>query len=772
MKSLYIVSVQGFKANNPSKEYVELLIKTFRKLYARPDDEIHVVDFPTAYGALIKMAFSNANINELIVAPLNLAEPNAVEKLRAQSQSQSLAMVADIIPPESDSEFYKINPDLFYVNFNQIDRNQQLDWGSPFNATIDSNLYLNYPTLDNNIYYKWNNTKVDRPTALDSGWILFNQLMGMNLLIGQRDPSIAVKTVDYWAGLPANVAFIDSSALSEQLNSVQQEYFSVTREVVINEWTQELFNSNNTIPSSQLINSNAFVENCYMLSDFKFSGLQQLYKSNRDSDTRLIFIHRSLDDKALIEHILAEWTGTNEVTDNSDIQSELDEFYQTFVSGQFEEFWTYCKSRYTAHYVWTEVDFLDDLQSQCHVNNIFWVGTDGNHPSLLKATKLRLAATEFHYTMNNDDVRIIKVGDQCYSKNLYKKFKMTFRNTQTQDLQSVVWNLNQNLLTQKWARCNQFDYLEQECLAEKNYMLQHWEYDNNNPNARNIPALCAELNRYVEIINNYFDGSSDRRVHYHITQYFDPATLDQNILNEIHHHFEVLIGQVWNISDYFKKADLPTSFAIRQLNNLCHELESLRRPGVSSGHQWWTAYIYFPFLLMSGTTFLPAKTYKFVESDYDHFIRTKNYGDLLLHYAQLGKTPLEAWNGRDEVIFDDNITGLRYLSGEFVVSFSPDVPVESQIANHTKEDQQFFPWLESRGQDPRSKFTGVGVVRIGEFDRTLFPGKAANEIMLELYKYDDIYKLELLGENDTVLVEKIMDYNWRYVLSKTDPTRM
>jgi hypothetical protein len=125
-----------------------------------------------------------------------------------------------------------------------------------------------------------------------------------------------------------------------------------------------------------------------------------------------------------------------------------------------------------------------------------------------------------------------------------------------------------------------------------------------------------------------------------------------------------------------------------------------------------------------------------------------------------------------EDIFDDNITGLRYLSGEFVVSFGPDIPEATQLEYVAKEDKNFFPWLESRGQDPRSKFTGVGVIRIGEFDRTLFPGKAANEIMLELFNYDDIYKLELLGENDTVLAEKVMDYDWRYVLSKTDPTRM
>ena len=762
MKSFYIVTIQEFKASNPSREYVELLVETFRKLYAKPNDEIRVVDLPSAYGPLLKIAFENAEVNELIVAPLNLADPDAIDHMRTFSRSASHALVADIIPPESDSEFYTINPALFYINFDLISRDQSIDWGSNFVVSADLNIHLHYPTVTGNVYSKLENRRIDNAVILDSGWILFNTLLGMDLTIGQRDTAATVKTVDYYADLVPNVAFINSSTVREQLNSTQQEYFAVIREMVIKKWEQELFS--NTIASSQFVNSNVFVENCYMLSDFEFLGLQQLYKLNRDLDTRLIFVHKSPGDQTAIEHILANWTGTNNIGVEVNVQTQLDKFYHSFTPEQFAEFWTYCKSRYHAHYVWTGPEFLNDLESQCHVNNLFWTGTDGTHPSLLKATKLRLSATEFHYLTIDGDVRIIKLGSQSYSKNLYKKFKMTFRNTQTQAMQSIAWHLKDNLLSQKWARCNQFDYLEEECMAEKNYMLQHWEYNDANPNARNIPALCAEMNRYVEIINNYFDGSSERQVDYHITQYFDPATLDQNILNEIHHHFEVLIGQVWNISDYFKKADEPTCFAIRQLNNLCHEMESLRRAGVSSNDHYWNAYIYFPFL--------PGKRYKFVESDYDHFIRTRCFGDLLLHYAQLGKTPMEAWGGRDEVIFDDNITGLRYLSGEFVVSFGPDIPVEVQLEYVAKEDKKFFPWLESRGQDPRSKFTGVGIVCIGEFDRTLFPGKAANEIMLELFDYDDIYKLELLGENDIVLAEKIMDYDWRYVLSKTDPTRI
>jgi hypothetical protein len=760
MKSIYIVNVQGFKSQNPNSEYLELLIETFRAMYTKPNDEIHVVDHSTAYGSIMKMASQNHDVREVIVAPLNLTDRTAIDNMRAQSIAKSQALVADIIPPGQDIEFYSINPDLFYINLDLIDRRESLDWGTYLEAGIDKDLYLNYPVIDNGSYIRLNTRRVTDPLILDNGWILLNKLLGLGLRVGQRNESLVVDTTNYWPDL-IKIVIDDKSSVNKDLYC---DYFSIVKQVITTRWETELFTKSNAIQISGFVNNNIFVENCYMIADLKFSGLQQLYKLNRDDDTRLIFVHTTSGNQTLVKHVLENWNGTNVVTDDINVQSDLDQFYQSFPSGEFDKFWNYCKSLYCVHYECTLDELVADLESQCHVNNIFWIGHESKNPVILKASRLRLAATEFYYLQPNETVGITKLGARYYIKNLYKKFRLTFRNTQTNAQQSIAWNLKDNLLTQKWARCNQFDYLEEECIAEKNYMLQHWEYDNDNPNARSVSALCNEMNRYVAIINNYFNGSSDVRVNYHITQYFDPVTLDQNILNEIHHHFEVLIGQVWNVSDYFKKADLPTSFAIRQLNNLCHEMESLRRPKVSDGQSYWNVYIYFPFI--------PGRRYKFVESDFDHFTRTREYGDLLLHYAQLGKTPLEAWQGSDEVIFDENITGLRYLSGEFVISFGPDVPKELQLSSIEKLDQKFFPWLESRGQDPRSKFTGVGTICIGSFDRTLFPGKTAEEIMLELFKYDDVYRLELLDQFDNILSTKTLDYDWKYVLSQTDPTRI
>ena len=49
----------------------------------------------------------------------------------------------------------------------------------------------------------------------------------------------------------------------------------------------------------------------------------------------------------------------------------------------------------------------------------------------------------------------------------------------------------------------------------------------------------------------------------------------QHTLNRLHNYFEQLQGTVWNLSPYYKLADYETKYAIRQLNNICHEIEGL-----------------------------------------------------------------------------------------------------------------------------------------------------------------------------------------------------
>jgi hypothetical protein len=758
-KTYFLLNIGTVKSKGANTPYLDLLKNTFRSLYGKPDDIIQFTDAPSGYGGHIDRALADPEVGEFVAAPIDLFEPGAIQKMRDQSRSTGQNLVAKITDSTGTDNYWTIDPDLFYLNFNGVNREERLDWGTPTTLKPEQGIHINVAQFVDGAYHFQECIAYPHDVTVGWGWILFIRLLQRRHLIGQRDTSIQVNCVEYYENLVRNITDVP---YLEDITEEQRSYYDVSRVTMLYEWEKNMFN--NTIPESGFTEDNVFVENFYMVSDYQFSGLKLLHTLNKNSDTRLVFVHDTQQDKDQFESILANWTGNNTVDlgVTAEIQNQLEKFYTSFAPGEFETFWVYCKSVYHTHFLVREMLFVDDLASQCHVNNVFWMGDRGKLANLLLVPGLRLTATELHYQRNENIVSIVKVGPRYYHPDTYKKFRMTFRNSQTGKTQAITWQLKDHLLAQKWARCNRYDYLERDFIAEKNYMLQHWEYDESNPNGRHMPALCAEMNRYVDIINAYFDGSSETRVDYHITQYFDPATINQDILNEIHHHFEVLIGQVWNISDYFKKADKPTCFAIRQLNNLCHEMESLRRRGPRDS-KYWDAYIYFPML--------PGERYRFVEGDYDHWQRPRVFGDLQLHYAQLGKTPLEAWGGRDEVIFDDNISGLRYLSGEFIINFSSDIPWDEQLFHIAKNDEKFFPWLRSRGQDPESKYTGVGHIVIGSFDRDEWPGKSAEDIMIELFNYDDIYRLELFGADDTLLAEATLDYTWRDVLERTDPTR-
>lgn len=764
MKTIYIVSIELLKVHNPSPEYLQMILDTFKILYTGPNDEMHIVDHSNSYGVQLRSAFADPEVTEVVIAPADLAEVHAVQSMRNHAQQFGITLIANIIHPATATDYYSIDSRLVYLDVQRARAMDLIDWGSlTITGSNSSEMYINYPASGAE-FYRWGSNALADNLTLNPGWIMFSLMLGAMLKISAPPSDVQCRRVVYYDDLVLRIADIDNT----NITSEQREYFKVTELTMFDKWRIE--NSNLVFAETSKFTEVGYaVENFYLPSQSLVHALAFFRTLNKNQSTRLIFIHSTDTEEELCKDILSNWNGTNtsDITSDSTLATRLDSFYSAFTPEKFNEFWSYCNSIYHSHYTYSMSvqGFIEDLESQCHVNNVIWTGSLVDHPVMLRAGKLTLASSEFVYVFN-DVPAIAKVGFTYYKAGLYKKFKMTLRSTLDDQQQTIQWQLKDNLITQKWARANHYDYLvaESECIAEKNYMLQHWEYQEGNPNARSIPALCFELNRYVAIINGYFDGSSDRRMDYHITQYFDPATLDQNILNEIHHHFEVLIGQVWNVSEYFKKADLKTNFAIRQLNNLCHEMESLRKPGITDNPLHWSVCIYFPFY--------PGKRYKFIESDYDHFIRTREFGDLTLHYAQLGKSPLEAWHGRDEVVFDENITGLRYLSGEFVVVFGADLPKELQVIRYINIDEEFFPWLRSRGQDPESKFTGVGQICIGNLIRSDFPGQTANKIMKDLFKYDDIYKLELLDENDEVIVEKILDYTWKDVLDKTDPTRM
>jgi len=761
MSTLYIATSNHLLHQKTyPREYVDTLLRTLKfRLATEPGDAVIELTEFNYLGILLKKLTAESNYDHIVMFPADLVNYAVVDELKARAGTA--ALTAKILAPVGELDYPALDLNLLYIDFQKLKSLSFIDFGAPM--VYKDELYLHYPQLDGSTY-SYSSTDKISDVKFGYGWILLSQLLNDRYTI-ENVADLQCQTLKYSDQLLTALSSTETPP-GVEFDQDQITWIELTRTAILALWQANITNLTFTDnPSSQLAVDDVRVENFYTVVDFDFESLKFLHTLSRDSRTRIVFLSMTESTQDLLKNILANWNGTNTalLADDTEIVAKLDAFYNSFEPNEFATYWTYINSIYHAFYLTGSIDFINDIESQRYVNNVVWVADSGFVPGLVGLASKQLDATEVIYK-HNGQYAVGKIGTHAFHRDLYKEIYLTFRNTVTNEQQRVRYTIDDSLLGQKWARCCHYDYLlAEKSIVEKNYMLQHWEYQPGNPNARDIPALCSEMNRYVTVINEYFDGSAEDRAPYVITQYFDPATLDQQILNEIHHHFELLIGQVWSVSEYYKMANWSTKFAIRQLNNLCHEMESLRRPSVRQTQGRWAAGIYFPWI--------PTMRYKFVESDYDHFTQIQRFGDLCLHYAQLGKTPLEAYAGRDEEVFDDNITGLRYLSGEFDIMFMPDKSVESQLANLADYNSRAFPWIRARGQDPESKFTGIGFIPVAFFNRSDFPGMTAEQVMLRLFEFDDIFKLELVDGHGNVIVDRTFDYTWRDVLDITDPTR-
>ena len=160
--------------------------------------------------------------------------------------------------------------------------------------------------------------------------------------------------------------------------------------------------------------------------------------------------------------------------------------------------------------------------------------------------------------------------------------------------------------------------------------------------ARNMIYLCQELNLAIDKINEFFDN-------YKITENYSPDTLrveldpNQHLLNIIHKHFERLQGTVENLSPYYKRADYETKYAIRQLNNICHEIESLilSQRKLATLPAWVRPTQITTFLQCKRYTLTDEHRQLFVQNGYD-----RQFGHVYMHWTQIGKTLFEVF--RDE----------------------------------------------------------------------------------------------------------------------------
>jgi hypothetical protein len=268
----------------------------------------------------------------------------------------------------------------------------------------------------------------------------------------------------------------------------------------------------------------------------------------------------------------------------------------------------------------------------------------------------------------------------------------------------------------------------------------------------------AGLKSYI--IEEHFSPNTVRfSDNYNVSSDLDDLGLriKHSIMNRIHNDFENLQGTVDNLSSYYRLADYETKYAIRQLNILCHEMETLilsQRKLVQNPKWVRPSQI---------TTFLHADRYQLTEQHRELFKQNgydRQFGHVYMHWAQIGKTLFEVFRDEHAPKLDDTIceaiNHLQYYSGEFDIEWANDVVYGSTSTPwHTQLIDDFNIWLSDNNLDPNDSKLSLGHLHLGQVDlKSSFGTTSISDIWDILGNHLDIYCIEIDG------VDNHFDYCW------------
>ena len=331
---------------------------------------------------------------------------------------------------------------------------------------------------------------------------------------------------------------------------------------------------------------------------------------------------------------------------------------------------------------------------------------------------------------------------------LLDQIEMTLRGADNQ-LLTVYIDVEDNSLSRKWFRALN-DIIQNGLHLEKNYCWLGWT-----ESQRNAEYLCTQINRSINAINS-------STLDYCIQDFFSPANtiqadldINHDRMNQLHRYFEDLQGTAGAMSRHYDSADEVTRWHIRQLNLLCHELESLVlsiRKTVQAPE--WRR----PSQLMC---WLQAPRYELDAEDLELFgIDTINrkLGDVYVGVNKaVGKHHWEVFQdeGRDSRIAELVTTGLRSQSqaaGDFDIEWARDPG-----AYHWQIQQlaEFRAWLERNGFNPDDKNLTIGHPKVGQVDLARSFGTTSyDQIWAQLSTKLDVYQIRTSNAQATY------DYHW------------
>ena len=312
------------------------------------------------------------------------------------------------------------------------------------------------------------------------------------------------------------------------------------------------------------------------------------------------------------------------------------------------------------------------------------------------------------------------------------------------------------------------DNLKQKRVLEKNFCFLGFA-----DSKRDLTYLVRELNKSVEQINSFTFDPPYQKIHPFVADDFQYSSslpigkavngdekvtpglrLKHDACNLLHRYFEELQGTAWDISLYYKQADYDTKYAIRQLNNICHEIESwVNADRKKAFEPEWMR----PSQI---TTFLNAPRKELHDEDFDLFKQNRydrELGGVYLHWSQVGKTLYEVFKDEHAPVMTEalcsEINHQKYYSGEFDVEWG-DTITEKTHKFKKQEMDEYRAWLKSNNYDWEDPKLSLGYIKIGQVDlqRTFGASATFKEIYDTLSKNLNITNIKTMS-NQTIECE-------------------
>lgn len=212
---------------------------------------------------------------------------------------------------------------------------------------------------------------------------------------------------------------------------------------------------------------------------------------------------------------------------------------------------------------------------------------------------------------------------------------------------------------------------------------------------------------------------------------FRDHAYNPEVLFEIHHGFELAVGQVWAISDVFLQAPVRIKYLIRQLNDILHQIEWLCR-GIDSYCQ--DPYSVSPSFFFK-TFYGPQEELR--PEDFQEFSLSSGFGNVYLKYIQSGKTEWEVFVEGDGFVDKKFISSMRKFSGQFAIDWGPTLSAQDE--KHLRSE--FTKWMKKRKLDDKS--IGLGRIQVGKVRLSDFPSYDLMENQHFLSHYQNLDSIVL-----------------------------